>query len=234
MAINKVVILGSIPEEVEVFNKVRKGYKWDDKEVIIGVGGVGKASSAAITQKMISEYTPDMIIYTGVAGAISKNLKIGDIAVISHSIDAEMDARSYDSNLKLGQYPFTFERVFSSSPELVRLALEAPLEISRFDGFAATISSFMDTSKKRMFVDEILPELEEELDGQLRRPNVIDMESLGFLLAANNNNIPCLIIKTISNTTQGNAAYDYIKYLWDGVENYLNIVAYILKNVKDN
>ena len=46
MAFNRIVILGSIPEEVDVFNKTVKNYKWDDKEVTIAVGGVGKAAAA--------------------------------------------------------------------------------------------------------------------------------------------------------------------------------------------
>lgn len=227
----KIAILASLPEEIDVFNKVVKDYKWDKNHVILEVGGVGKAAAAAITQKVISEHKPDLILYTGVAGALSRELKLGDIGVVSTAIDAELDARPFNPKLKLGEFPFTGKRLFHTDPKILRLALQHPLNVNTFDAYVATTSSFMDGDRKQLFCDEIVPDLKAEIDGKERYPNLVDMESTGFLTAAEHNDVPALVIRSVSNTFEGDAPADLMKFLWDRVGEYINLVAYILTNI---
>jgi len=201
--------------------------------VILEIAGIGKTSAAAVAQRVISEHKPDIMLYTGVGGALSKELSIGDIGIVSMAIDSEMDARAFNKDLKLGQFPFSSTRVFRCDERLVKLALEHPLNVKTFDAFVATSSQFMDIERKMHFVDIVRPDLGYEQDGKNRLPNVIDMEATGFLTATSQNQVPALIIRSIANTFEGDAPSDLMKFLWDRIDEHLTLVAYILTNLEN-
>ena len=229
MAIRKVGIVASIPSEIEQFKKVIKDGKWDEKDVVMEVGGVGKASAAMVTQKIVCDHDPDLLLYVGGVGALSPDLMLGDLVVVSQAVDAEMDARTFDPNLKLGQFPFTDKRIFHPTNNLVELALNSPLNLTVKEGYTATVSQFLDTEGKRAFIQEKGEDL--ETDGNIRQPNIIDMESIGFLMAADAAGKPCLIIRSVANTAGGDAPEDYKQFIQNGVDQYLHLVAYVLTQV---
>ena len=65
--------------------------KYNGKEVVIAKCGVGKVNAAICAQTMILTYRPDVIINTGVAGALSDKLSICDIAVATDVVQHDMD-----------------------------------------------------------------------------------------------------------------------------------------------
>jgi len=230
MKSNEVAIIASIPEEIKIFEQFIKKHNFGDKTIRLAIGGVGRASAAIIAQKMICDQNPDIMLYTGFAGALDDHLKLGDIVVVSAAIDGEMDARTFNPRLKLGQFPFTKERVYKTDPRLVKTAMKCPTS-RKFEGYATTTSAFMDAPAKQRFIKEVCPDLKAKLDGKMRTPNIVDMESSGFLAATTANNVPCLILRTISNTTRGHIMEDYLDSLFKRVERYFSVVKYILENI---
>lgn len=61
------------------------------KDVVIAKCGVGKVFAAICAQTMILKYSPALIINTGVAGSLSPNLSVLDVAVGSGVIQHDMD-----------------------------------------------------------------------------------------------------------------------------------------------
>lgn len=61
------------------------------REIVTAVSGVGKVAAAMCAQSMILEYSPECIINTGVAGSLSTELGIGDIAVAESFVQHDMD-----------------------------------------------------------------------------------------------------------------------------------------------
>ena len=52
--------------------------------------GVGKVNAAVCSQTMILKYSPDIMINVGVAGGLSDEFKIGDIAVADSVVEHDM------------------------------------------------------------------------------------------------------------------------------------------------
>ena len=52
----------------------------------VAVCGIGKVFAAVCAQTMILEYSPDVIINTGVAGTLTDRLSIGDIIVAGRTV----------------------------------------------------------------------------------------------------------------------------------------------------
>jgi len=231
----KIAILGAMPQEVEAYQNLVIDGKWNDKEVYVGVTGVGKAAAAASTQKVISEFQPDAIIFTGVAGALDPTLEIGDLCIGVAAIDADLDVRTWDSSYQKGEMPFTRERVYRSDSDLVGLAHQAAYqsEIGRklIDAYIATGSKFLDQTGKEKFVSNGIADLTAEVNGNDQIPNIYEMEGSAVLQVANANNVPCLAIRTISDTLHGDAPKDFNKFVEKAVDDYVAIVDYVLENV---
>ena len=60
-------------------------------DVVLAVCGVGKVFAATCAQTMILRYAPAVIVNSGVAGTLSNELSIGQIALADHVIQHDMD-----------------------------------------------------------------------------------------------------------------------------------------------
>jgi len=65
--------------------------KFCGKEIVAAVSGVGKVNAAVCTEAMIIKYAPELIINTGVAGSLSDELSVGDIAISCCTVEHDMD-----------------------------------------------------------------------------------------------------------------------------------------------
>ena len=99
-------IMGAMPEEMDkiisaIENKeiVERGsriyYRGElfGQDVVAVFSRWGKVAAATTATNMILEFNVDRIIFTGVAGAISSELKVGDIVIGERLYQHDMDAR---------------------------------------------------------------------------------------------------------------------------------------------
>jgi len=99
-------IMGAMPEEMDkiiatINHKqiVERGsriyYRGDlfGQEVVAVFSRWGKVAAATTATNMILEFKVDKIVFTGVAGAISPQLNVGDIVIGQHLFQHDMDAR---------------------------------------------------------------------------------------------------------------------------------------------
>jgi len=116
----RIALLGAMPQEVQTYKRLYEN-KFD---VLVEASGVGKPAAAATTQRIISEWKPNALIFTGVAGALDPKLNIGDLVVGIAAIDSDIDVRNWDDSYKLGEIPFSRERVYLSDKKLSDWALK--------------------------------------------------------------------------------------------------------------
>ncbi|MGQ7946313.1 5'-methylthioadenosine/adenosylhomocysteine nucleosidase [Flavobacterium sp. WC2509] len=102
----RIGILGAMPEEIhgivsllkdkkEVVKGMRTYYTGtiNDVEVVVVFSRWGKVASATTVTHLIVEFKITQLIFTGVAGAISRDLNIGDVIIASSLVQHDMDAR---------------------------------------------------------------------------------------------------------------------------------------------
>jgi adenosylhomocysteine nucleosidase len=90
----RIAILGAMPEEVQLLEKelIRPKTKMimglpfktgtlNGQKVVIGETGVGKVNAAMTTALIINQFHPKVIIFTGIAGAVNSELNQGDILI---------------------------------------------------------------------------------------------------------------------------------------------------------
>ena len=85
----KSMICDPVTEKVGSIEFVRGNIRGND--VVVAQCGIGKVFAAICAEAMILKYAPDRIINTGVAGTLSEELGLLDVAVSSSVVEHDMD-----------------------------------------------------------------------------------------------------------------------------------------------
>lgn len=131
-------IIGAMPEEIEALLDVLEGTRkeqvgaftlyWgtlEGHDVCLAECGIGKVNAAALTQLFVMQKV-DKVIFTGVAGAVSPELKVGDIVVSTDALQHDLNVTAL--GYELGQVPGE-PLSWQADEELLELALSAAREI---------------------------------------------------------------------------------------------------------
>lgn len=228
-----VVILGALDGEISAFLKffsLDREQKWNgftffsgsysDRDIVVAKCGVGKVLAALVTQKLIDLFDPSSIILTGIAGSLNNDLEIGDILVGEDSIQHDVDATRF--NFKRGEIPHTSYRFLKSDPTLMKLALSFKSKSNNV--LKGRILSGDQFISYRNFKDK--PYLIDELRG-----DCVEMEGASVALVATVNQIPHLLIRTISDKAYKKSNLNLREFLKAASENSLEMVKHILKNI---
>ncbi|WP_404425163.1 5'-methylthioadenosine/S-adenosylhomocysteine nucleosidase [Nibricoccus sp. IMCC34717] len=232
---SRLLIVGALDAEVSPLRALLAPHLPAGLELHVALIGVGKTHAAAATQRFLMTVQPNAVVFAGVAGALSPELRIGDVGVVSRAIDADLDARNWRGHLLRGEHPMTGVRVHRSDAQLVSQALAAPSGNGSgprlFEAYAASGSLFFDTPAKTRFREHDLPELADTSGSATVVPNVIDMETSAFLQVAADNGVRALALRAISDTTEGDAVADFEAFLNRASHAYAAVITHLLTAV---
>lgn len=85
--------------------------RYQKRDVIVGLSGIGKVSAAAMTSYMIMNYKPTLIINIGSAGGLDESLQLGDMVVATMCAYHDFDIRAFghEMSYEKGWYVFKTE-----------------------------------------------------------------------------------------------------------------------------
>ncbi len=226
-------IIGAMDEEIDFFLKDIKDkeeIKWKiftfykgklfGKNVVIVKSGVGKVFASMICQYIIDEFNVKKILFTGVGGALNNELNIGDVVISIDSVHHDFNATPL--GFKRGHISYTNYRFFKAEENLIELALKTDISPNKiFKGRILTGDQFFTQTDK---INKSY--LKEELNG-----DCIEMEGAAIAQVSVINEIPHLIIRTISDKADGKAVQDYKKFKSIVAANSFKIIEEILKNL---
>jgi 5'-methylthioadenosine/S-adenosylhomocysteine nucleosidase len=224
------LLLGAFDAEIEAFHRhlegprtaTWRGYEFYEgriagRDVVVSRSGVGKTLSAMLTQHLTERYRPARILFTGVAGALNPELEIGDTVVARTCMQWDMDATAV--GFELGEVPYSSYRVISCDAELVEAALTCTPSNGRvFAGHVLTGDSFIVTS-----TDESHRYLRESLGG-----DAVEMEGASVGLVAAVNEVPFLLLRTISDKADTSASVHFAKVVRQASRNAWEFVEHVL------
>lgn len=190
-----------------------------DHEITLVKSGVGKVFASMVCQYMIDHFNVEAVIFTGVAGSLNRNLEIGDVVVSTDAVHHDFDATSL--GFARGQISYTDYRFFPANKKMLETALEAKLDGHRIvPGRILTGDQFFTQREK-----EEHKYLTEELNG-----DCVEMEGAAVAQVCHINELPFLIIRTVSDQANGTAVEDYNQFTPVVASNSFKIVDYILIN----
>ncbi len=211
-----------LTERKEVTYKTLVFYtgKLQGKEVVVVKSGVGKVFAAMICQYLIDRFNVALVLFTGVGGSLNPKLDIGDVVISVDSVHHDFDAIAL--GFPRGNISYTNYRFFKADAGLAGLALKANLGKHKvIAGRILTGDQFLTHKEKQEH-----RYLTEELKG-----DCIEMEGAAVAQVCVINDIPHLIVRTVSDKADGTAVEDYNAFFPVVAHNSFKIVDFVIEHV---
>lgn len=223
-------IIAAMSEELEILLKdmqldssttkagmtFNKGKLWSN-EVIAVVCGIGKVNAAVCTQILVSEFNVDKVINIGVAGGIGKDIYPGDVVIATNLVEHDMDTTAFGD--PHGQVPRMDTFDFKCDSSLIESANSACKKVGGFNTFTGRIVS------GDVFVADV-----EKIKWLEKEFNALSCEMEGASIAhvCYLNNIPVVVIRSISDNANNGAHMDFEKFTPIAVKNSTSILKEML------
>lgn len=206
-------------KEVKANMEFHYGRLWN-KDVVVVRSGIGKVNAAVCTQILVDDFNVDSIINVGIAGGIGEDIYPGDIVVGTDLVQHDMDTSAFGD--RIGQIPRLNTYEFVCDKALVTKAYEACKALKdakSFTGRILTGDQFISNIEKIKW-------LRSEFDGL-----ACEMEGGSIAQVCYLNNIPFVVIRSISDNANNGAHMDYEKFKFIAVENSTTILKQMLQNM---
>lgn len=167
------------------------------KDVVVAKCGVGKVYAALCAQTMILRFSPDLVLNTGVGGALNPALKIGDLVIAERTVQHDMDTSALGDPVGLvsgiNQIYFPCDR---KAIDIMCTAVAA-CGFSRMIGTVASGDQFICNAADK---DRIVTQFEAD---------VCEMEGAAIGHVCTVNAVPYLVLRAASDQADGSAPDDF-------------------------
>ena len=225
-------IVSAMEEEIQALlplleNKrsIKKGMrtyfygKLFDKEIVLAFSRWGKVASATTTTQLINDFDIKEVIFTGVAGSVSKNIKIGDIVIGKNMYQYDMNASPLIEPLEIPLLGRTFFETNARKREVLKRATQQfikdfpqHLEISEAKKFnilkpkvfiedIASGDQFISSKKQIETIKKAIPSI-----------GCVEMEGAAVAQVCYEYQIPFSIFRTISDEADDNSHVVFQKF----------------------
>jgi adenosylhomocysteine nucleosidase len=167
----------------------------EGREIVLLQCGIGKVNAAVGSALLIREYAPELVINTGSAGGIDKNLSFGDVVISTGLVYHDVDLTGF--KYEPGQLP-GYPPVFPVKEDLVLRAERAVASLKaekllpeKFNSVRGIIGS------GDIFMCE--PEKIEAMKKRFPQIRAVEMEGAAIAHTCFMFNIPALIIRSLSD-----------------------------------
>ena len=209
----KIAIMGAMPEEIEpILKKVQNyttieyaGNKYYEAtysgiELVIAYSKIGKVFSTLTATTMIEHFNATKLLFSGVAGAISNDLKVGDLIVATKLAQHDLDITAFG-------HPFGYVpegAVFvEADKELIALSKEVAKDMGKTlkEGVIATGDQFVANEERKNWI------------GSEFGADALEMEGASVGVVCNSLNVPFFILRSISDAADMDASFSFDEFL---------------------
>lgn len=188
-----------LENEYDIFDLKFYECRYENIECVLVESGIGKVNAARCTQILIDNMKVDYVFNIGVAGGISDKLNIGDIVIGEKLVQHDFDLTAFNHNK--GYIPNVGDYV-KSDDYLISLATSSiNKDINVLLGTIASGDIFC--TEKWM---------SEKIHNKFNAL-CIEMEGASIAQVCFLNHIPFLVIRSISDTPNGNNKITYDEFL---------------------
>lgn len=197
--------------------------------VVVVFSRWGKVAAAATATHLLLRYGVDELIFTGVAGAVNHDLRIGDVVVGNRLFQHDMDARPLMEKYEI---PLLQRKFFESDTSLSDLAYEATQE------FLSDISVEVKPEKATLFElnnprviqgniasgDRFIAKNSDISEMMSYLPDLacVEMEGAAVAQVCYEQEVPFTVIRTISDVVGIHSETDAMEFIHAVASNYSN------------
>ena len=210
---SKIAIMGAMPEEIEPIvekldnlketiygaNKYYEG-SYNGQEVVVAYSKIGKVFATLTATMLIEKFDCDMLLFSGVAGAISDELKIGDLIIADGLCQHDLDITAFG-------HPYGFvpegEVCISTDVNLRNIAKEIAKQkgLTLKEGVIATGDQFVANAQRKDWI------------GDTFKADASEMEGASVAVACKALDVPFFILRAISDSADMDASFNFDEFL---------------------
>ena len=219
-------IIAAMNEEVEAIKRIMTDIsvktiyelefiigKINKRGIVLVKCGVGKVNAARTTQILLNNFEIEYVINVGTAGSLNENIEIGDIVIgeklLQHDFDITAGGREKGYITDVGKYFYSDKNLIEKTKQTIENMNE------NFKAFIGTIAT------GDIFVQDIQVKdrIKMEFDA-----DCAEMEGAAIAQVCTLDNVPFIVIRSISDKPNGNNAIDFETYLELACERYAKFI----------
>jgi len=209
----KIAIMGAMPEEIApILEKVGE-YKttkyakntyyeatYKGVELVIAYSKIGKVFSALTATVMIEHFGAEKLLFSGVAGAISDELKIGHLIVATklsqHDLDITIFGHAHGFVPEGSVY-------IDADRQMIELGKEVASDMGKTlkEGIIATGDQFVANEDRKNWINETFS------------ADALEMEGASVAVVCDALNVPFFILRAISDSADMDANFSFDEFL---------------------
>ena len=209
----KIAIMGAMPEEIEPLlakldnvketiyaaNKYYEG-SYNGQEVVVAYSKIGKVFATLTATMLVEKFGCDKLLFSGVAGAISNELNIGDLIIADGLSQHDLDITAFGH--PFGYVPegevciptdITLRNIAKKVAEGKGLTLK--------EGIIATGDQFVANSERKEWI------------GDTFKASALEMEGASVAVVCSALDIPFFILRAISDSADMDASFNFDEFL---------------------
>lgn len=169
-------------------------YELDGVALRVVNSGVGELAAAAAAELLICRYDVELMVNFGVVGGLTEDMAKLRACVVEKLVHCDFDLSGIDPLLP-GQYPGCDGVYIPTTPELAERAVRLRPELKKV--VCASADRFVGTPEEKRALHERFG------------ADICEMEAAGVVLTCRRADVPCLLIKTVSDGISGGAEEFY-------------------------
>jgi len=226
-------IMGAMREEIEPIlelvdevdteidyakNKYYKA-KYDGTELVIAYSKIGKVNSALTAATMIEKFGIDILLFSGVAGAINEELKIGDLIIATKLCQHDLDITAFG-------HPYGYvpeSKVFVETSEtLNNIARNVAKKLDKklLSGIIATGDQFIANPEKKEWIKNTF------------NADALEMEGASVGFVCDSLGVPFFVLRAISDSADMDAGFDFDKFLEGSAKESAKFLMEMVREIK--
>jgi len=208
----KIAIMGAMPEEIAPILEKLGSYEttkyagntyyeatYKGLDLVIAYSKIGKVFSTLTATTMIDHFGAEKLLFSGVAGAISDTLHVGDLIVATKLAQHDLDITAFG-------HPFGFVpegAVFvEADKDLIAMSKEVALEMDKViqEGIIATGDQFVANEDRKNWI------------GSTFNADALEMEGASVAVVCDALDIPFFILRAISDAADMDASFSFDEF----------------------
>ena len=215
----KLAIMGAMEEEIEPllahFENVNivefannKYYEVNSNglDIVIAYSKIGKVFASLTATTMIEKFGCDTLLFSGVAGGINPELKIGDLIIANKLCQHDLDITAFGHAHGFVPGGKVFVETSKALNDVAKeVAKENGLKV--IEGTIATGDQFVHTSTQKEFIESTF------------KADALEMEGGSVAVVCDALNVPFFVLRAISDTADMDAGFNFEEFLKSSAKN---------------
>ncbi len=209
----KIAIMGAMPEEIQpILEKVgdytttkyaKNNYytcNYGEHELIIAYSKIGKVFSTLTAATLIERFGAEVLLFSGVAGGINPELKIGDLIVATALCQHDLDITAFGHPYGYVPEGAEFIKTEKGLRELAQ-SVATDMGVTLKEGIIATGDQFVASPERKEWIETTF------------KADALEMEGTSVAVVCEALEVPFLILRAISDTADMDAGFDFDAFL---------------------